>query len=291
MQSMRLRLLHTDKLRDGRRCVAFAAMSYVRLLSTDFDGTLIGHPSDGRCSLSFASALREHHRAGGLWAVNTGRGLEHTLEGLAIFAAPVEPDFLLCHERELYHRVDGEWKPYADWNALCRQRHAELFRSTASLFAVIEQMAGKSDNHITMLYEGEVPAGLVTSSEGVMEKVTLELEREMQQHPGFGYQRNTIYLRFCHRDYHKGSTLGELCRLENIPREDVFAAGDHYNDISMLDGTHAGMTACPANAIDLVKDVVRRANGYVAENLWADGVAEALNHYRAMGPKRDGVCV
>ena len=34
--------------------------------------------------------------------------------------------------------------------------------------------------------------------------------------PDFSYQRNTIYLRFAHRDYHKGSTLGELCRVLGI---------------------------------------------------------------------------
>jgi len=266
-------------------------MSCVRLLSTDFDGTLIGHPSDGRCSPSFATALVEHHRTGGLWAVNTGRGLEHAIEGLEIFDAPVMPDFFLCLEREIYHQVDGNWIPHGDWNGLCRQRHAELSRAAGSLFAVIEQMAGKSDNHITVLYEGEFPAGLVTSSEEVMEKVAGEIEREMVRHPDFSYQRNTIYLRFCHRDYHKGSALGELCRLEKILREDVFAVGDHYNDISMLDGTYAGMTACPANAIDRVKDVVRRAQGYVAANSWADGAAEALNHFGTMRPKRDGICV
>src|SRR5256886_10745151 len=64
---------------------------------------------------------------------------------------------------------------------------------------------------------------------------------------------NTIYLRFCHADYHKGAALAELARLIDVPRENIFAAGDHHNDISMLNGQVAAMPACPANAIEEVK--------------------------------------
>ncbi|MFZ4683207.1 MAG: HAD family hydrolase [Terrimicrobiaceae bacterium] len=266
-------------------------MSRIRLLSTDFDGTLIGHPSDGRCSPAFATALRSHHAQGGLWAVNTGRGLDHMDEGVEIFSPPVRPDFALVLEREVYRRTAHGWEPYGEWNAVCRRRHAELFREAGEVFALIEEMAAASDNTITVVYEDDVPTGLVTTDEEVMEALTERLRPLADRHPQFNYQRNFIYLRFCHCDYHKGAALGELCRLEDIPREEVFAVGDHYNDLSMLDGVHAGMTACPANAIELVKETVRKSNGYVAEKPWADGVAEALDFYRSRQGQPDGVCV
>jgi hypothetical protein len=47
----------------------------------------------------------------------------------------------------------------------------------------------------------------------------------------------------------------------------------------MLDGSYAKMTACPANAIDAVKQVVRRSEGYIANKNWADGIAEALDFF------------
>ena len=85
-------------------------MSHLRLLSTDFDGTLIEHPSDGRCSTAFAEVLILNQKAGGLWALNTGRSLDHAREGLALFAAPVLPNFLLTNEREIFLRTrDGAW--------------------------------------------------------------------------------------------------------------------------------------------------------------------------------------
>jgi len=95
-----------------------------------------------------------------------------------------------------------------------------------------------------------------------------------------GYQRNTVYLRFSHADYNKGAALAELARLIDVPRDNIFASGDHHNDISMLDGKVAGMPSCPANAIDEVKDAVRVAGGYVAERDHGGGVYEALLHFK-----------
>jgi hydroxymethylpyrimidine pyrophosphatase-like HAD family hydrolase len=254
-------------------------MSRIRLLSTDFDGTLIAMGSRGRCTPHFAAVLEEHRRRGGLWAINTGRSLDHTIEGLNLFDAPLNPDFLLTNEREIYGRTtDGLWMSHGDWNSICRRRHEELFKQAFEMFAFVERLAQESE-HITVLYEGELPAGLVTSSEQVMEAVVCDIQREAECLPDFSFQRNSIYLRFCHRDYHKGSALGELCRLEGIDAGVVLAAGDHFNDLSMLDGSYAKMTACPANAIDPVKQLVRRSRGYIANKCWADGIAEALEFY------------
>ncbi|MEI6073306.1 MAG: HAD hydrolase family protein [Verrucomicrobiae bacterium] len=254
-------------------------MSFLRLLSTDFDGTLIGHPSDGRCVPAFAEVLTRHRSAGGVWALNTGRSLEHAVEGLAIFSAPVAPDFLLTSEREIFSRNDdGSWTPHAEWNDLCTERHDALFLSAAPVIRTICSFAERSPD-VTVIEEGGRPAGLVTSSEAVMDEVAAFIERESIEHPDFSYQRNTVYLRFCHRDYHKGSSLGEVCRMLQIDRAAVLAAGDHFNDIPMLDGRYAAFPCCPSNAIPEVKRTVRAAGGHVAALPAADGIAEAWKFF------------
>jgi hydroxymethylpyrimidine pyrophosphatase-like HAD family hydrolase len=121
--------------------------------------------------------------------------------------------------------------------------------------------------------------GLVAASDEEMDRITEFIEQARANQPKFHYQRNTLYLRFCHADYHKGAALAELGRLIEIPRENIFAAGDHHNDISMLDGKIAAMPACPANAIDEVKDAVSAAGGYVAEKQHGAGVHEALQFF------------
>lgn len=254
-------------------------MEGIRLLSTDFDGTLIAYSSDGRCSRAFRDVLIECRESGGLWAVNTGRGLAHALEGVEAFAAPVRPDFLLTNEREVFRPLaDGRWESYGEWNAHCHARHVELFSRSDALFDELRGMEAEG-GHIALIHEHGRPAGLVTASEDVMERVADSITRSPVRPPVFGFQRNAIYLRFCHVDYHKGSALAELCRLEGIDREHVLAAGDNHNDLQMLDGTSAAMTACPANAIPQVKEAVRKSGGYVASRPFADGVAEAIRYF------------
>jgi hydroxymethylpyrimidine pyrophosphatase-like HAD family hydrolase len=248
----------------------------IRLISTDFDGTLVGQTSQGRCVPELARALTAFKETGGLWAINTGRSLEHIVEGVALFDAPVEPDFLMTHERELYHRdADGVWRDFGDWNRLCRERHAELFHAAAGIFArVRELVAGAHD--VTLLEENGFPVGLVTADEAVMDRVASSLDALRHAVPKFHYQRNTIYLRFCHADYDKGAVLAELCRLIEMPRDQVFAVGDHFNDLAMLDGRHARHVACPANAISEVRTVVRAAEGWVARLHFGEGTAQVL---------------
>lgn len=256
-------------------------MPSIRLLSTDFDGTLSEPLKGGSCPAVFAEQIERHAAAGGLWAVNTGRSLDHAISGIEEFGAPVSPDFLLTTERNIYRRTREEgWVAESVWNLECQRRHEQLFREAAEMFGIVERMAARVAG-VTILHEEDAPAGLRTETEELMAEVVLSLEREAARlFPDFSYQRNSVYLRFCHRDYHKGSALGELCRLEGVSPGDVLAAGDHYNDVSMLDGVYAAMAACPANAIEPVKEVVRRAKGYVARQSWAEGIAEAMAFFR-----------
>src|SRR5204863_6508023 len=130
-----------------------------------------------------------------------------------------------------------------------------------------------------LIYQSDGLEGLIASSDEEMDRIADFIENARENHPKLDYQRNTVYLRFCHADYHKGAALAELARLVKVPREHIFAAGDHHNDISMLDGRFAAMPACPANAIGLVKDTVRSAHGYVAEREFGAGVHEALLYF------------
>ncbi len=254
-----------------------AAMSErIRLISTDFDGTLVLHPSELTCGADLADALRKFRAGGGIWAVNTGRSLPHAIEGLEVFAAPIAPDFILTNERDIHTPgPDGAWLPLEPWVTICRERHAELFQSSGAIFdQILERVEASPD--VTVIREEGLPSGLITTDEAAMEEVAASLTAVQRAFPDFSYQRNTIYLRFCHVDYHKGAALAELCRHVGVEASQVFAAGDHFNDLSMLSEAVAGVVACPANAIAEVKSVVSWQGGYVAEREGGLGTADAL---------------
>lgn len=252
----------------------------VKLLSTDFDGTIVSRVSEPALDRQCMELIRELQDAGALWAINTGRSVDLLESGLTDFSFPMRPDFILTSERDIFRPSEngGAWEAYGDWNDRCARDHRELFLASQSVLAEVIDFVNQKTK-ARMIYEPEGPAGLIAASEEEMNRVTEFIEQARARQPKFNYQRNTVYLRFCHADYHKGAALTELARLIDIPRENIFAAGDHHNDISMLDGRAAAMPASPGNAISEVKNAVRSAGGYVAQKEFGAGVYEALRHF------------
>ncbi len=263
-----------NPLRDGE------SLPMIRILSTDFDGTLAGGRWGEKCAPSLGVELTTVIRGGALWAVNTGRSLESALDGLEALMAPVRPHYILTSERHLFKPdQQGGWHDYGDWNRLCREHHDLLFARAGDYFDKIRELTMKTQG-VTLLENSEgVPEGLMASSEELLDILTQELKALPGQPDDFHYQRSNIYLRFCHRNYDKGSTLAELSRLLDMPTAGILAVGDHQNDIAMLYGRVAGMVACPANAHASVKQTVLRAGGYVSSLEAGEGTADAIRHF------------
>jgi HAD superfamily hydrolase (TIGR01484 family) len=252
----------------------------IKLLSIDFDGTMVSRVSEPVLDRECMELIRDLQDQGTIWAINTGRSVDLLESGLTDFEFPMRPDFILTSERDVFRPGSNgdKWEPFGDWNARCARDHAELFSSAQSILAEVVDFVTQQTK-AQLLYDSEGLEGLRAENEEEMNRIVDFIERARGDDTKFHYQRNTIFLRFCHADYHKGAVLAELARLINVPRENIFAAGDHHNDISMLNGEVAGMPACPANAIDEVKTAVRSAGGYVAERQHGAGVHEALQHF------------
>jgi len=213
--------------------------------------------------------------------INTGRSFTYTLEGLSEFRSPISPAYIISLEREIYrHTPSGGWEHFSEWTELGRAQHEELMFQCQEPLQEIYKRAIQHQG-VTVVREQESFIGLIIPKEGVMRRFILELEDICRAFPKFSFRRNTIYLRFSHADYHKGSTLAELCRLIDLSQKVVLAIGDSYNDLPMLDGETAAMCACPANAVAAVKQAVSRAGGFVASRTYASGVVEAIDYFRS----------
>jgi hydroxymethylpyrimidine pyrophosphatase-like HAD family hydrolase len=93
--------------------------------------------------------------------------------------------------------------------------------------------------------------------------------------------RNDVYARFSHEAYNKGTALAELTRRLELAPQQVFAIGDHLNDLPMLSPDYARFLAAPANAVPAVKATVRSAGGFISRSAHGWGVADALRFYLA----------
>ncbi|HEU5246868.1 MAG TPA: HAD-IIB family hydrolase [Candidatus Udaeobacter sp.] len=254
--------------------------SEIKLLSIDFDGTLVSHAGEPALDRLCMELIRELQDAGALWAINTGRSVDLLESGLANFEFQIRPNFILTTERDVF-RPGGngdKWEPFGDWNDRCARDHAELFSSAQPVLAEVVDFVTQ-ETKARLIYDSDRLEGLAAENEEEMEQIAKFIEETRAGHPKFDYQRNGIYLRFCHADYHKGAALAELARLIEVPRDNIFAAGDHHNDISMLNGKVAAMPSCPANAIPEVQSAVCNAGGYVAQREHGAGVYEALCYF------------
>lgn len=252
----------------------------IRLLSTDFDGTLVNHDARPAIIPDLFLALQDLRKQGVHWAINTGRTLVHLEDGMRReFRFPIEPDFAIVEERDIYRRTrSGGWEPLGSWNHQAEIDHAEMFQLAKPLLAEVLLFIVRLEGADAIYDRGRF-IGVVTRTNEDMDKLCLFLNQLRDKLPLFNYQRNTIYVRFCHHHYSKGSALGELGRHLGVGAEHTMATGDHLNDLPMLDGKFAAITACPGNSCTEVKYAVKTAGGYLAEGHASAGIIEAMSHF------------
>jgi HAD superfamily hydrolase (TIGR01484 family) len=247
----------------------------IKLISTDFDGTLFAEFEDPPVPVALQNLIARLQGQGAKWVINTGRDLSSLMESLGRAHLPVKPDFLVLVEREIYSHVHSQYVADAVWNHDCDRAHAELFRRVRAdvprLRAWVEERFG------AIFYEDSYsPFCLIAEHNDDAEIIHEYLADYCRTVPHLTLVRNDVCSRFSHEAFNKGTALAEIARQLGVTPEETFAAGDHLNDLPMLSLRHAWWLAAPANAVDAVKEVVRGQNGFVSELGHGHGVAEGL---------------
>ncbi len=250
------------------------------ILSFDFDGTLHDPASDPPVPHAFFDlirALRETRQV--VWGINTGRSVPQMVDGMIESRFPFLPDWMVAREREIYFPNNiARWMPHAPWNERCGKEIHGLFKRTRKLMARIRHEVEHHTGAQWFEYDGE-PAGLISRTEEEMEWIVAHIAPIAADEAHLSWQRNSIYLRFGHRDYQKGSSLAEITRIYQLSTDRCFAMGDSHNDEEMLDPARAAMIACPANAVDSIQRKVALSNGFVTRAVHGHGAIEALEHF------------
>lgn len=202
------------------------------VLSFDFDGTLHDPASEPPVPLAFFDKIgRLVSEKQAVWGVNTGRSLEYALEGMRDSGFPLQPDWIVAREREIYLRdADGCWQSYELWNHRCTQDIHELFEREQAFLSRIRREVLEHTGAEWLQMDGE-PAGVISRTEEEMEWIVGRVEELVNPQSNISWQRNTIYLRFSHGAYHKGSALSEVARLFGVLATHCLAIGDSHNDI------------------------------------------------------------
>lgn len=247
----------------------------LRLISTDFDGTLFAEFEKPPVPERLVRLLAYFQRQGAKWVINTGRDLSSLLETLGRAQLPVQPDFLVLVEREIYVHDGARYLPDPDWNGACRDAHDVLFaRVQPDLPELVRWISARQP---AAVYDDPFsPLCVITKTVADADDISLHLEDYAKTVPDLSVVRNDIYLRFSHAAYDKGRCLAEIARRLGIGAAEIVAAGDHYNDLPKLRRDIAQHLIAPANAIPEVKAQVVGHGGYVSAQPCGHGVAAGL---------------
>jgi HAD superfamily hydrolase (TIGR01484 family) len=252
----------------------------IKLLSTDFDGTIFAEFENPPIPLELQELIGDLQARGVKWVINTGREMASLMESLGRAGIGIEPDYLILVEREIHLHQDSQYVGLEEWNAACVRAQAEVFaRVKADLPQIVAWINARF--HARIYEDPYSPFCLIAGTASDMNVIHQYLEDYCRGVPHLTVVRNDVYARFSHEAYNKGTALAELTRRLGLQSGQVFAAGDHLNDLPMLSTRYARFLAAPANAVVEVQAAISRQGGFVSERTHGDGVADAIRYYLA----------
>src|SRR3989440_4944090 len=250
----------------GIRNTQYRTMSLqIKLISTDFDGTIFAEFENPPIPLELQKLIGELQEQGVKWVINTGRDMSSLMEALGRAKIAVEPDYLVLVEREIHWHQDSQYLAVEEWNSACTRCHAELFaRVHDDLPRIVSWINERF--HARIYEDSYSPFCLIAGNNSEADVIHAYLEEYCLGIPGLTVVRNDVYARFSHATYNKGTALAEVTRRLGLNRDQVFVAGDHLNDLPMLTSLRARYVTAPDNAVAAVKGAVGHANGYIRQS-------------------------
>jgi HAD superfamily hydrolase (TIGR01484 family) len=253
----------------------------IKLISTDFDGTLHSDHEDPPVPQSVQALIGRLQQRGAKWVINTGRDLSSLMEGIARAHLSIRPDYVVVVEREIYYHEASQYLSLEEWNRGCQEAHTELFaRIAPDLPELIEWVNARFG--ATVYEDAYSPFCLLAGDNDEADLIHDYLDAYARKVSQLTVVRNDVYARFSHEAYNKGTALAEVGRQLGIGRDHIVAAGDHLNDLPMLSSAYARWLIAPANAVPAVKDAVQRQNGYISHQPWGHGLAQGLEFLLAV---------
>lgn len=254
--------------------------SPIRLISTDFDGTLFAEFENPPIPHALQQLIGSLQADGVKWVINTGREMTSLMESLARAAINIKPDYLVLVEREIHVHHQSLYTSLEEWNGPCHRLHREIFsRIQPDLPRLVDWI--NSHFEATIYEDPYSPLCLIAGNTDDMEAIHQYLAEYCRSVPELTVVRNDVYARFSHVAYNKGTALRELTRRLGLETSHVFAVGDHLNDLPMLTPDYAGFLAAPSNAVPVVRRAVKSFGGYISPRPHGSGVADAIKYYLA----------
>ncbi len=259
-------------------------MADIRLICLDFDGTIMAYEDRrGFFHPAAADLLNELGSRGVLWCTNSGRDVKSQLEILRFSwgrGLRHLPSALLCGESLIFEQRVSSYVALEPWNSavlgrlrVFHERIQKHVRPMLEDWREEYRLAEYLGEHYTVLS--------VEDTDGQADRLYGEMTAVIGGQAGVLITRNGGWLSVLPDDLGKGNVLKGYMKVAAVPPGRTLAVGDHYNDISMLDGSCATYVGCPGDAVPEVVETVEKAGGYVARAGGPEGTVEVIRHFLA----------
>ena len=251
------------------------------LLSFDFDDTLFDPLYPGHFPSDFFERIAQwRDQYGLLWGINTGRDYDYLETGfIEQVKASFAPDFVITMERYI-HLADEHFhlRSLSSWNDQCLLAHEELFLHHKFALEQLMMTLGEACPGVNWWRQAADPYSIEVNHPEELEILWEIIEPWILNYPCLSTQRAGPYLRFCHAGYNKGTALEEVIRLFGISPQATFIAGDGHNDMDAMAKIHGALCACPANAAESLKKLVKVNKGYISPCPRVRGMEDILKN-------------
>jgi len=258
-------------------------MSAISLVCLDFDGTIMRYDPTEHFHPEIIGALNAFELAGLEWVAHSGRTYESQLEivshCMAAHGLRHRPA-AICHHECFIHVRDGDtYAPLEAWN-----RQALCWLEAIDVQVQAPPFRDKLDELIhtfspTVYRREKVNIFHLPGPDDERLPFVHALNAALQDIPFAATVCNGEWITINDARLGKGNVLKAYLEYRELHPSCVLAAGDHENDLSMLDGGVTPHVACPGNAYPPVREAVKRAGGYVASAHGPEGTLEAFGFY------------
>jgi hydroxymethylpyrimidine pyrophosphatase-like HAD family hydrolase len=249
----------------------------LRLVCTDLDGTLIEADSQKPVGKEFFRKLEKGREKGPLvWVINSGRSWSDLQETLELRRFPIWPDWAVTLEREIWLLRDKSAIGWYEWNRKGELLHEQLFATVKPVWGRIEVWLAR-ETKAQVVADAGSPVGIVATDVEEADRISAFIEPILREWPNLVAVRNTVYFRFSHAFYNKGTCLQAISHGLGVHPFEILVAGDQHHDAPMMRRRLADHLVCPSNADEAIKRQVAAEGGYVASQTCMAGVMEGWN--------------
>ena len=143
----------------------------LRLLCTDFDGTIAEKDYKPISPLFFERLTAWRKRGPLYWVVNTGRTIESLQEELTRRRVPIWPDWVVAVEREIWLVRDRRGIGWFEWNRKCELMHTQLFESVQPVWKLVEDYISRHTK-AKLVEDAGSPLGIIASCEEEADEIS-----------------------------------------------------------------------------------------------------------------------